>query len=123
MRSFLFAIGLLATLVCVTSCRSAEDGKLAEKHAFYLNQSLLKEAVPGMARIWSTSIELDSEVGSINDLWVDYSPKSEVTLKTALDEILQFIKTKHAVSLSWSEQGGRITIIRQSEQAVHGNTH
>ena len=76
-----------------------------------------------MARIWSTSIELDSEVASINDLWVDYSPKSEVSLKTALDEILQFIKTKHAVSLSWSEQGGRITIKRQSEQAVHGNTH
>jgi hypothetical protein len=122
MRSSLFAISLLTTLVCLTSCRSAGEGKLTEKHALYLNQSLLKEAVPGMARIWSTSIELDSEVESINDLWVDFAPKSEVTLKTALDEILQFIKTKHAVSLSWSEQGGRITIKRQSE-AVHGNTH
>jgi hypothetical protein len=108
-------------LVSATSCRSAEEGKLAEKHVLYLNQSLLKEAVPGIARIWGTSIELDPGVASIKDLWVDYSPSREVTLKLALDEILHFIKSKHGVPLRWREKDGRITIERQSEQAAPSN--
>jgi hypothetical protein len=97
-----------------TSCRSAEEGKLAEKHTVYFNQSLLKDAVPYMARIWGTSIVLDSDVASIIDLSVDYSPGREVTLKLALDEILNFIKTKHGVSLRWREQDSRITIERHT---------
>ena len=116
MSRFLSVISLLTTLVFATSCRSAEEGKLAEKHVLYLSQSLLKEAVPGMARIWGTSIELDSEVESVKDLWVDYSPGREVTLKLALDEILHFIKIKHGVPLGWREKDGRITIERQSKQ-------
>ena len=112
MSRFLPVISLLTTLVVATSCRSAEEGKLAEKHALYLNQSLLKDAVPGMARIWGTSIVLDSEVATMRDLWVDYSPSREVTLKLALDEILHFIETKHGVPLRWREKDGRITIER-----------
>jgi hypothetical protein len=115
MSRCLSLISLLTTLLFATSCRSAGEGKLTEKHALYLNQSLLKEVVPGMARIWGTSIELDSEVESIKDLWVDYSPSREVTLKLALDEILHFIKIKHGVPLRWREKDGRITIERQSE--------
>jgi len=114
-------MSLLTTLLCATACRSADKGKLAEKHALYLNQSLLKEAVPGMSQIWGTSIELDPEVGSIKDLWVDYSPSRDVTLKLALDDILHFIKSKHGVPLRWRETDGRITIERQSEQAAPPN--
>jgi hypothetical protein len=67
--------------------------------------------------MWGTPIELDPEVGSIKGLWIDYSPRREVTLKLALDEILQFIKSKHGVALRWREKDGRITIDRQSEVA------
>jgi hypothetical protein len=102
-------------IFCAPSCRSAEDGKLSEKHILYLNQSLMKEAVPGIARIWSTSIELHPEVAEIKDLSVDYAPSGEVTLRVALDEILHFIETKHGVPLRWYEKDGCITIERKNQ--------
>lgn len=117
----LSVVCILTVVVGTISCRSAEEGKLAEKHALYLNQSLLREAVPGMARIWNTSIDLDPEVATIKDLWVDYAPKQEVALRTALDGILRFIEQEHGVTLRWREREGRITIERQSEQGGGGD--
>lgn len=112
----LIVLSLFTMVFGANACRSAEEGKLAEKQAIYLNQSLLKEAVPGMARIWKTSIELDPEVASLRDLWVDYSPGNEVSLRVALDEILHSIETQHGVRLRWIERDNHITIERQSEQ-------
>ena len=116
-------LGLLAMAFGATSCQPAEEGKLAETRALYLNQSLLRESVEGVARIWNTPIELDPEVSAIKDLWVDYSPSREVSLRVALNEILHFVETQHGLALRWSERGDRIIIERQSEQAVDGNPH
>lgn len=115
-RHVLKSISITVIVAVTTSCHPAEERKLSEKHAVYLNQCLLREAIPGIAQIWNTPIELDADLASIKDLWVDYAPGQEVSLRTALDGILRFVKVEHAVTLRWSASDGRITIGRPSEQ-------
>ena len=113
----LSVVCLLTVAISVLSCRSSEQEKLAEKHALSLHQSLLRDAIPGIARIWNTSIDLSPEVATTQDLWVDYAPQQEVALHTALDEILRFIDQQHGVALRWRVREGRVTIERSSEQS------
>lgn len=112
---------LLVMLFTEMACRPADERKLAETHAIYLNQSLFREAAPAIAGIWGTRIELCSDVASIDNLWVDYAPRHKVSLQTALDEILRFIKIQHGVTLRWREIGDRILIEKQNERGAGDN--
>lgn len=50
-RLLLTALCLLVMRFTEMSCRPAVEGRHTEAHAIYLNQSLLKEAVPVIAKI------------------------------------------------------------------------
>ena len=83
---------------------------MAETHKIYLNQSLLYEAADSLSHIWNTPAELDSDVASFRDLWIDYAPTREVSLGEALDYIVRFVEDSHHVRLHWVAVDGHIRI-------------
>jgi hypothetical protein len=111
-----------ALVASASSCRQQPSRKLAEEHAIYLNQCLLRDAVEGMSRLWNIQIDLDPEVSSLVDQWIDYAPKKEVTLRDALDDIVRFVEDKHQVRLRWVATEDRIRICKdKSEQGFPPN--
>ena len=96
------------------ACHNEQRSAIAVEHEIYLNQCLLRDAVTGMTKMWGIDIRLAPNVAEIDDLWIDYSPKSAVSLDAALDEIITFVAERHAVDLEWSIEGGSVLITGQT---------
>jgi hypothetical protein len=111
-RSYIHvALGAIIAVIFLAGISCTKQRELSQaKQEIYFNQVLLRDAVTNLSKMWNTEVILDQEVSRIDDLWIDYAPKSPVSLQQALDDIIAFVGNQHQKQLKWWKNGTTIRV-------------
>ena len=105
MRSLFHALVLLGALHvnCIAEANS-------DRHSVFLQQALLKEAVPYLSKTWDTLVVIRGPLHSVDNLSINYRPDKAVSLEEALTGICAYLLREHQVHVRWRQDGETIIL-------------